>query len=176
VKESSSGASGRGALAEFKEAVTSLFDQVVGLAPDLGFRRDFPRHELLVEDDGYRARVELPGLRRDEVEVSISGRTLTISGERPPFKPPSGARMLRSERPSGGFSLTIRLPAEVDVLGVTARMRDGVLEIGLPKLGGSRGRSIEVESSDEATRESAARERGVEAEERVKMPWEEEQA
>lgn len=158
MKESSSGASGRGALAEFKEAVTNLFDQVVGLAPDLKFRRDFPKHELRIEDDGYVALVEIPGLRRDEVEVSISGRALSISGERARFNPPAEARLLRSERPSGEFSLAIRLPAEVDTMAVVARVRDGMLEITLPKPTGGQGRSIEVDGAEDA---------------QVKMPWEE---
>ncbi len=166
MNESSSGSSGRGALAELKEAVSSLFEQVVGMAPDLGFGREFPRHELRVEDEGYRARVELPGLRRDDVEVAISGRTLSISGDRPKFKPPEGAHLIRSERPSGEFSLSIRLPAEVATLGVVARMQDGVLEIWLPKPS-SQGRNIEVEANEGESSEQKGEG------ETPRMPWEE---
>lgn len=166
-------ASGRGALAELKEAVTGLFDQVVGLTPDLGFRREFPKHELRVEDDGYLALVEIPGLRRDEVEVSISGRALSISGERPRFNPPADSQMIRSERPSGEFTLAIRLPAEVDAGAVAARVRDGVLEIKLPKPTAGRGQSIDVEA-DEASQpadEPSSHERPGD---RSRMPWEDE--
>jgi HSP20 family protein len=173
VKESESSASGRGALAEFKEAVTNLFEQVVGLAPDLGLSREWPRHELKVEDDGYRARVELPGFRREEIEVAMSGRTLTISGNREKFKPPQNARMLRSERPSGKFSLTIRLPAEIDTLGVVAKMREGMLEVVMPKPRGPRGRSIEVDASDDAAPPpSAEGPRASRGDEESRMPWE----
>ncbi len=173
MKESDSTASGRGALAEFREAVTNLFDQVVGLAPDLSLSREWPRHELQVEDEGYRARVELPGFRRDEIEVSLTGRTLTISGERNKFKPPDGARLIRSERPSGKFSLTIKLPADVDTLGVVAKMRDGVLEVALPKPSGARGRSIEVEASDESGKGPIIEKPETQRPEPNKMPWEE---
>ncbi len=147
-EESTSGASGRGALAEFKDAVTGLFEQVAGLAPDFRFGRAFPRHELRVEDDGYRARVELPGFKRDEIEVSVSGRTLSVTGDRERLEPPKGARLLRSERPSGEFDLSIKLPAEVDALAVVAQMRDGVLEIHLPKPS-TRGRPIDIEDAAE---------------------------
>lgn len=158
--ESGSEASGRGALAEFKQAVTNLYDQVVSLVPDLGFGREFPKHELRVEDDGYRALVELPGLKRDEIDVSVLGRTLTVSGERARLEPPEGGRMLRSERPAGQFELTVRLPGEVDAVAVGAQMRDGVLDIRLPKATGTRGRSIQVEETKaEGPKES--------------MPWEE---
>lgn len=184
MSETKSNASGRGALAEFKEAIGNLFDQVVGMAPDLGLSREWPRHELRVEDDGYRARVELAGIRREDIEVSISGRTLTISGERPKWKPPAEARVLRSERPSGKFSLTIRLPAEVDTMGVIAKMHDGVLEVRLPKPSGPRGRSIEVEASDESrpgpevppSERPGSRPQGPGPTSSIRMPWEDESA
>ncbi len=167
MNETKSSAPGRGALAELKNAVSGLFEQVLGLAPDLGIGRDFPRHELRVEDDGYLVRVELPGVSREEIEVSLSGRTLSISGERVRTQPPKGARILRSERPAGKFSVSIRLPADVDPLGVVAQMRDGVLEVQLPKPG-SRGRSIQVEEADEVKRETRPEE-----DVKVDRPWEE---
>jgi HSP20 family protein len=152
-KESDSNASGRGALAEFKNAVTNLYDQVssqvTSLIPDLGFGREFPRHELRVEDDGYRVLVELPGFERGETDVSVVGRSLTVSGQRARFEPPEGGRMLRSERPSGDFELNVRLPSEVDAVTVIAQMRDGVLDVRLPGTKGTRGRSIDVEEGSE---------------------------
>jgi HSP20 family protein len=152
-KESDSSASGRGALAEFKDAVTNLFDQVssqvTSLIPDLGLGREFPNHELRVEDDGYRVWVELPGFQREEIDVSVVGRILTISGRRPRFEPPDGGRMLRSERPSGDFELNVRLPSEVDTVAVVAQMRDGVLDVRLPGAKAARGRSIDVEEGTE---------------------------
>lgn len=148
MKESSSSASGRGALAELKEAVTNLFEQVVGMAPDLGTSREFPRHELRVEEDGYRVRVELPGVRRDGVDVSVSGQALTVSGKRPRFEPPEGGRILRRERRHGRFELTVRLPSEVDEMAVVAQMKDGILEIELPRRTGARGRSIKVQGPE----------------------------
>lgn len=151
MNETSSGPSGRGALAEFKDALTDLFEQVVGFVP-LGLGREFPRHELIVEDEGYRVQVELPGLERDEVDVSVAGRTLSVAGERRRFDPPEGGRMLRRERPSGKFELTIQLPAEVDPLAVLAHMQEGVLEVRLPKPSKPRGRSIKVKAKRPASR------------------------
>lgn len=174
MNESESGASGRGAFAEFKEAVGNLFESVVGMAPDFGLGREFPRHELRVEDDGYLVSVELPGMPRESVEVSVSGRTLSITGKRTRFEPPNEARMIRSERPSGKFDLSVRMPDEVDTLGVIAKMRDGVLEIRLPKPSAGGGRSIEVEAAEAAAgnqAEAADHEAGPE--EPFAMPWEE---
>ncbi|MGD8699533.1 MAG: Hsp20/alpha crystallin family protein [Gemmatimonadales bacterium] len=184
MNESESRASGRGAFAELKEAVGNLFESVVGLAPDLGFGRDFPRHEMRVEDKGYVVQVELPGMRREAIEVSVSGRTLTISGKRPKFEAPADGRMIRSERPYGKFDLSVRLPDEVDTLGVVAKMRDGILDVQLPKPSAG-GRSIEVETAEAepngpSSESSAVEEPRAESpesqpkhEESVTMPWEE---
>jgi HSP20 family protein len=180
VNESESGASGRGAFAELKEAVGNLFESVVGLAPDLGLGRGFPRHEMRVEDKGYLVEVELPGLRREAIEVAVSGRTLSITGKRPKFEPPNGARMIRSERPYGKFELSVKLPDEVDTLGVVAKMRDGILEVQLPKPARG-GRSIEVESAEGEGTGAEARpqaeatpgEAGPGEQGPAKMPWEE---
>ncbi len=166
MEEPKSTASGRGALAELKEAVGNLFDQVLGMAPDLGLRREFPRHELRVEDDGYRARIELPGMTRDQIEVSLSGRTLTVSGERRRTQTPEGSRQLRTERQSGKFSLTVQIPADVDPLAVVAQMRDGVLDVRLPKPG-ARGRSIDIQEARDETRERRSREKVED-----QWPWE----
>ncbi len=146
--------------------MTNLVDQVLGSGPKPSAARGLPRHELRVEDDGYRALVELPGMRRQEIEVSIAGRVLSVSGRRTRFEPPPGARLLRRERPSGRIALTVQLPAEVDALAVTARMHDGVLEVRLPRPS-SRGRSIEVEA------EEASRERPAARPPDEPLPWEE---
>jgi len=166
VNESKTGASGRGALAELKEAMGNLFESVLGLAPDLGIRQEFPRHELRVEDDAYRVRVELPGFKREEIEVTVTGKSLAIAGERPRFQAPAGAKMLRSERPAGKFDLNIRLPGEVDAVAVVAQMREGILEVRLPKQQAHRGRSIRVETDEESAREKAT------GDEASRTPWE----
>ena len=159
MSEPKSGASGRGALAELKEAVTHLFEQVVGIVPDIGLKPEFPRNEIRIEDDRFRVLVELPGMNRDDVEVSVTGRALRVSGHRPKLEPPEGGRLLRNERPSGDFDLNLRLPGEIDTLGVVARMSDGVLEIRLPRLTETRGRSVEVEA-DEPSREETRYDEG----------------
>lgn len=167
MSEPKSGASGRGALAELKEAVGNLFESVVGMAPDLGFGREFPRHELRVEDDGFVVHVDVPSVRREEIDVAVSGNTVTISGKRARFDPPEGARMIRSERPSGKFSLNVKLPDEVDSLNVAARLKDGVLEVRLPKPSTPGGRNIEVEAS-----EAEGRRPEPPSGPNVQMPWE----
>ena len=161
MSEPNSSGSGRGALTELKDAVSQLFRQVTDIVPDLGLKTEFPRNELRVEDDAFRVLVELPGMSREEVDVAVTGRALRVSGERERLEPPSGGRLLRSERPVGKFDLSIHLPEEIDTVGVSARMRDGVLHIRLPKLSQTRGRNIEVEVEvEEPPRPDAGPEHG----------------
>lgn len=177
MNEESSKASGRGALADFTEAIGDLFGQVAGLAPRLVFGSGYPRHELRVEDAGYRVKVDMPGIQRDAIDVSVSGRKLTVSAERPRFEPPEGARLLRRERGSGKIDLTVQLPDEVDAVGVTARMKEGVLEVWLPKPSETRGRKVTVETT-EAGRDRPKQEKKDAEPERPNgpdehaMPWE----
>ncbi len=89
-----------------------------------------------------------------------------MSGERVRTETPEGARQLRTERPAGKFSLNVRLPADVDPLAVVAQMRDGVLEVRLPKPG-SRGRNIDIREAEEEGRESR---QGDDVD--VQWPWE----
>ena len=152
---SESRGSGRGALAELKEAVTDLFGQVGSLVPGRGlFSPAFPRHELQVVDDGFDLWVELPGMVKSQVDVGVAGKTVTVSGERPPQELPSDARGIRRERAAGPFELKVPLPDEVDPLGVVARLEEGVLHVHLPTYTQPRGRSIPVDADEAATREA----------------------
>ncbi len=147
--------SGRGALAEFKEAVGGLINQVSGLIPGRGlFAEEFPRHELEIEDDGFSVSVELPGMKQQDVDVSVAGKRVTISGERQQAEPPEGARQLKRERPAGEFEVKIELPEEVDPIAVVARLEEGVLHVRLPKYKEARGRNIKVDATAAERRES----------------------
>lgn len=149
MNETSSTAAGRGALSELQEALSGLFENIAGRGPGFGLDRRYPRYELRVEDDGYRVFADLPGMQRDEIDVSVSGRTLTISGVWPELKAPADAETVRRERPRGKFARAVQLPDEIDPMTVVAHFRDGVLEVRLGKPSAARGRSIKVEATQE---------------------------
>jgi HSP20 family protein len=96
-------------------------------------------------DDGsaFRVEMELPGFRREDVEVSVSGRDLLVSGKRG-FEVPEGWTLHRRERAAGTFARRLSLPAPVDVEQVEAKLKDGILSLVLPKVAEARPRRIEV--------------------------------
>ena len=89
---------------------------------------------------------DVPGMSEDEVEVSLSGNTLTIKGEKKQEKEEKGKDTYRLERSFGAFRRDIPIPSEIEEGQVTARYKDGVLTVTLPKKadGGGQKRQIAV--------------------------------
>jgi HSP20 family protein len=89
-----------------------------------------PPHET---HDHYLVLAELPGAKRDEVEVTVANGRLVIWGERP--RPEENHEIFRRlERRYGWFLRQFNLPANADLTTVEATFRDGILEIAIPKL------------------------------------------
>ncbi|MEY2490405.1 MAG: hypothetical protein QOC70_2347 [Verrucomicrobiota bacterium] len=91
-----------------------------------------PALDLYQNNDNIVAVVELPGMRKEEIEISLHDGTLTISGERKEeTSQENGAA--RTERSVGKFRRSITLPTRVDVNKVSATYKDGLLTVTLPK-------------------------------------------
>ncbi len=105
-----------------------------------------PRLDLVrTGDRGYRVYVDLPGVDRGAVDVTTVADELVVSGEREQPALPEGSEVLRAERSHGRFRRSLRLPADVDVDAIRARLVEGVLEISLPRKGTVESRAVEIE-------------------------------
>jgi len=93
--------------------------------------------------DEYVITAELPGLRRDDIQIQVSGGTLHLSGVRREAAVPC-EQYHRVERGHGEFSRTFELPLPVDSDRVTADLRDGVLTVICPKAAEGSARRIRV--------------------------------
>jgi HSP20 family protein len=89
-------------------------------------------------------KAELPGLAREDIDVSVEDRTLTIRGQRRREEGIADEAYHRVERQYGAFSRSFTLPADVDSNGVRADYRDGVLTVRLPRREEARERQIQV--------------------------------
>lgn len=105
-----------------------------------------PALDLYQNNDNVVAQVELPGMRKEEIEISLHDGTLTIAGERK-TESPEGSSAERSERHVGKFRRSITLPVRVDANKVSASYRDGILTITLPKAEEARPRQIQINSN-----------------------------
>jgi HSP20 family protein len=102
-----------------------------------------PALDLYQNDDNLVAVVELPGMRKEDVEISLHDGTLSIAGERK-SSPSNGEKAERTERYVGSFRRSISLPARVDANKVSATYRDGILTVTLPKAEEARPKRISV--------------------------------
>ncbi len=119
------------------------FDEFFGLSP--ATKCDWmPALDVREEDNRYLVTVDLPGLSKQEVELTYENDVLTISGERKTQSEKQDGRTHRIERFEGKFTRSLRFPGDVDGEKVDAAFKDGVLEVVLPKSEGARARKIEV--------------------------------
>ena len=88
-----------------------------------------PSADLVVSRSAARVLLELAGVPRESVRVTLRGRTLEVSGRRQPPQEPSGAHYHRAEIYFGEFKRTIELPWDADESAIEARYRNGMLEI-----------------------------------------------
>ena len=91
--------------------------------------------------------LDVPGVPQDRIAVELDGRRLTISGERLAEERAEGDRFYRFERRFGSFSRAVTLPEGVDESAITAAVRDGVLEIQVPKPAEQKPRRIDVQAA-----------------------------
>jgi len=93
----------------------------------------FPLVNVTESSGSYYVRAELPGLKPEEIDISVTGTSLSISGERKIPPEDEKAHYHRREREAGKFSRMINLPGQIDTSKVEARCADGVLTVVLPK-------------------------------------------
>ncbi|MCF8145420.1 MAG: Hsp20/alpha crystallin family protein [Deltaproteobacteria bacterium] len=107
----------------------------------------FPLMNITEDKDNYYVRAELPGLNADDLELSVTGDTLSVSGERKIPAEDEKAQYHRRERDAGKFSRIVSLPAQLDTGKVEASCKDGVLTVTLPKAEEAKPRQIAVKAS-----------------------------
>jgi HSP20 family protein len=110
-----------------------------------GGNRVFPSIIISADDKQLMVRAEVPGMRLDDFEISVSGDLLTIYGSRPTGQGLSGGWYHRRERENGEFSRSVRLPANVDGEKAEASYVAGVLTITLPLMEPAKPRHVPVQ-------------------------------
>ena len=104
--------------------------------------------DVYATDEELVVEVNLPGIKPEEVEITVDGNTLTIAGEtRSPRKDDEGSTIL-SEIRRGAFTRTLALPAGLEPDRATATSEDGVLTLRIPKAERAKPRQIKVTSGD----------------------------
>jgi len=103
-----------------------------------------PALDVFEDKNNVIVKAELPGMKKDEIEVSLHDGALSVSGERKSEEKFRDAEPYRSERFIGRFHRSVTLPSEVKANEVKAQYKDGILTVTLPKSEAAKPKQIEV--------------------------------
>jgi HSP20 family protein len=122
-------------LGALRKQIDTMFDEFDRGLPAFGSGFDV-RSNVSETEKEVRITAELPGISMDDVDVSVVGRRIAVSGEKKSEteeKPEDGRQFHRIERRAGAFRREMTLPFEIDPDSVTAETKDGVLTVIIPK-------------------------------------------
>jgi len=103
-----------------------------------------PAVDFFEDKDNFVVKAELPGMKKEEIEIALHDGVLSLSGERKADEKYESAQACRSERFLGRFQRTLALPTAVDADKVQATYKDGILTVTLPKAEEAKPKQIEV--------------------------------
>jgi HSP20 family protein len=106
-----------------------------------------PALDVKDNDDTVEVRCDLPGVSKDDIDISVSGNVLTIKGEKSEEKEDKESTYYRKESWSGSFQRSVQLPDTVDPDKADAMMKDGMLVLTLPKKEEDKRKKISVKAS-----------------------------
>ena len=125
--------------------IDRLFDRFVGDGTDDGKTSTWlPMVDVLEHEDAFEVRAELPGMKKDDVKITLRDDILTIRGEKKQESEKKDQNYHRIERSYGSFQRSFKLPVSVKGDKIDATYNDGVLTVVLPKSEEAKPRDIEV--------------------------------
>jgi HSP20 family protein len=134
-----------GRLTDLRDEIDRLFE--APLARTSEFLGWTPAFDVYEDKDNFTVKAELPGMKREDINVSLHDGNLIISGERQAEAHNEGTEVYRSERFFGKFQRAVSLPTTVAADKIKAAYKDGVLTVTLPKAEEAKPKQIEVNVS-----------------------------
>ncbi len=131
----------------FQRDLGRLFRDFFGEAPEREAGEEAawaPLLDLSETPEAFYVRVEIPGVEKDKLELSVEQGVFTIRGERPPEAQAEEETCIRAERAVGRFARSIALPDSADPEKVSATYRNGVLEVQIGKREAAKARKIAI--------------------------------
>jgi len=136
-------------LSRIRNEINRIFEDPFALAwPSTSFYEGWaPPVDIYEDKDKYIVKAELPGMKKEDINVSLDGNTLSISGERKHEEEKREGESYRSERYFGRFQRSVTLPAVVQADKIEASYKEGVLSVHLPKSEEAKPKQIQVKTS-----------------------------
>lgn len=116
------------------DSLFETFLRPMGMAEEAVNEGLAPRLDVVEHDNEFVLQAEMPGIKKDDIEITLENGVLTISGEsKSENETRAGERVIRQERRYGKYVRSLRLGKEIDEKKVKANYKDGILELVLPK-------------------------------------------
>lgn len=109
-------------------------------------RGTFPAVNIYEQDNGIVLMAEIPGVKPEQLDLTVLGDSVTLKGQRQEEDLPNGERFYRRERPVGTFTRTVTLPEPIDPNSVKAEYKDGVLKVHMEKAEQAKAKKIAIKS------------------------------
>jgi HSP20 family protein len=126
---------------DFDDIVNDFFS---GFSSIGATRSVYPLLDIREDKDKYTIGIEIPGVEKKDLKISVKKENLVVQGEKKEEKKRQEESYLRVERSYGKFMRSISLPTEVDQSKITAKYNNGVLKIVLPKTKKGKAKEVEV--------------------------------
>jgi len=123
----------RGEILAVQDEINRVFDGLFGDLRDEDSSLLVPPTDIVEDSDKFSVSIELPGMNKEDVKLTLKDDSLTMSGIGKREQERKEDRYYRVERSFGSFCRTISLPSKVDSSGISAEFKDGILHIQLPK-------------------------------------------
>lgn len=119
--------------------VSELFPVEVSTRPT-----QYPPVDITEYANEFVVVAELPGVKKEDIKISVENGSLTLSGERKATETPQDAKTILNEMRTKKFSRQIHLPKNVDVSKISAELQNGILQITVPKSAEAQAREINI--------------------------------
>lgn len=113
--------------------------------PAMPFGGYWPRVDIIDRDNELVVRIEVPGVNKEDLDVSMTDNTVTIRGTTATKKEEKKNNYYRSETSQGEFTRTVALPCDVDGGKVKAKLDNGILELNMPKMEKAKRKNVTIE-------------------------------
>jgi HSP20 family protein len=133
-------------LARLHREMDDLFSTFFGGMPAWAERQVLPALDVIENDSDITVKAEVPGCHAEDIDISVQGNTLSISGQKKQEKEEKEKGYYYAERSYGSFRRDLTLPSEVDPNKIDASYKDGVLTIRMPKSERAKAIKVKVKS------------------------------
>ncbi len=118
---------------EMQKMIDKFFEEFPRILPTLSTETFVPAVDISETDKSYEFEVELPGMKREDIEIEVNDGILTVKGEKREEKKEEKKGYKKIERSYGKFERSFSLPQYIDEKNISAKFENGLLNVSIPK-------------------------------------------